>query len=201
VTDLFQHWDQRYQTGSTPWESGRPSRELMRIVREQPIAPGRVLEPGCGTGVNAVWLAEQGFQVTAVDCSALAIEQATERATKAGVTIRFEVRNVCDLTAPDGPYPFVFDRGCFHTVRRTERERYLRMLERVTGPGSLFLLLAGNANEPRTSGPPGLSEADLRTDLEPQFEFLSLTEFRFEDVDGPNGPLAWNAVLRRRSFL
>ena len=53
-------WNERYATGETPWDSGQPSLELQRILQEDWLQPCRVLELGCGTGTNAVWLARHG---------------------------------------------------------------------------------------------------------------------------------------------
>ena len=58
-------WHKRYSDKDTPWDSGQPSRELERILEEGWIKPCRVLELGCGTGTNAVYLAQRGFEVTA----------------------------------------------------------------------------------------------------------------------------------------
>ena len=57
-------WDLHYQNDNPPWETGRPSEELRRVIAEHKIQPGRVIELGCGTGINAIWLAQQGFAVT-----------------------------------------------------------------------------------------------------------------------------------------
>ena len=67
-------WDQRYREGTTPWDSGVRSRELARVLDETEIVPCRTAELGCGTGTNAVFLAQQGFAVTAIDCSSRAFE-------------------------------------------------------------------------------------------------------------------------------
>ena len=51
------HWDRQYLFGAVPWETGRPSSELVRVVAEAPVRPCRAVELGCGTGASAVWLA------------------------------------------------------------------------------------------------------------------------------------------------
>src|SRR5260221_10156924 len=91
------HWDDRYRSGDTPWDTGRPSSELQRVLAEEKVPAGRAIDLGCGTGANAVWLAQQGFDVTGVDISPLAIERANARAQAAGVSCRFLV---ADLSAP-----------------------------------------------------------------------------------------------------
>src|SRR5437868_13790754 len=75
-------WDASYRSGNPPWETGRPSEELQRVIAEQGIRPCRVVELGCGTGINAIWLAQQGFDVTALDFSPLAIAKAQKRAAE-----------------------------------------------------------------------------------------------------------------------
>ena len=78
-------WNQRYIDESTPWDSGEPSKELTRALDQKLIEPCRVLELGCGTGTNAIFLARAGFSVTAVDLSEEALRQARSKAEAAGV--------------------------------------------------------------------------------------------------------------------
>jgi 2-polyprenyl-3-methyl-5-hydroxy-6-metoxy-1,4-benzoquinol methylase len=197
--DLTEHWNQRYDTGTTPWDSGLPSLELRRLLDEFSIEPCRVLELGCGTGTNAILLAQLGFDVTAVDCSSLAIEQARAKASQAGVEVSWICGDVCSLSQPEEPFPFVFDRGCFHCVRRDiSIDDMLRTLERVTAAGSKYIVFTGNANEKREHGPPGLLEADIRHDLRSLCDIDQLHEFYFEDAGGEQGPLGWSCVATRR---
>jgi SAM-dependent methyltransferase len=191
-------WDEHYRTGDAPWDTGQPSSELVRTVAEDRITPGPALELGCGTGTNAVWLAQQGFEVTAVDLSPLAVEQAERRAADAGVRVRLLVGNV--LNPPDlgGPYRFFFDRGCYHVVRRDGVDGYLRTLERVTGPGTVGLVLAGNAREPHDPGPPVVEEREIREELGRLFEVVRLREFRFDLTEKVGVRfLGWSCLLKR----
>ena len=57
----------------------------------QDLTPGRALDIGCGTGGNAVWLAKQGWQVTAVDYSEVAIDKGRRLAAEQGVSVGFVV--------------------------------------------------------------------------------------------------------------
>ena len=194
------NWDSHYQSGNPPWETGQPSSELARVIAEEKILPCRAIELGCGTGLNAVWLAQQGFEVTAVDSSRLAIEKARQRAIAAEVTVRFELADVLDLRESYDPFPFFFDRGCYHAVRGLDVRAYLRTLERVTAPGSLGLVLTGNARDPHEpgQGPPVVSAEELHAELEPVFEIVRLREFRFDTIEevGPSF-LAWSCLVRR----
>src|SRR5262249_31139609 len=89
-------WDERYRTGDTPWNTGRPSTELVRVVTEDQVAPCRAIDLGCGTGTHAVWLARQGFDVTGVDLSPAAVERARRQAEAAGVAVRFLAADLLD---------------------------------------------------------------------------------------------------------
>ncbi len=190
-------WEERYRSGDTPWDTGRPSSELQRVIAEEHILPCRAIELGCGSGTNAVWLAQQGFEVTAVDLSPLAISRARERAAAEGARVRFLSADV--LNPPDlGSYDLFFDRGCYHVVRRIDVHSYVRTLKRLTQPGTVGLILTGNAREPHEPGPPVVEERDIRDELGPVFEIVWLREFRFDQVEeGGVRFLAWSCFLRR----
>src|SRR5438552_11989125 len=118
MPDEPRDWNQRYVAGDTPWDSGQPSAELIRVLREWNIGPCRALEMGCGTGENAVYLAQQGFDVTAFDLAPLAVERAQAKMHEAGVKVRLLTADVLDLPDVGPPFSFVFDRGLYHVVRR-----------------------------------------------------------------------------------
>jgi SAM-dependent methyltransferase len=160
-----------------------------------------MLELGCGTGTNAVWLAQQGFDVTACDISPLAIEQARRSADSAGVTVRFLVADVLHPPAElSGPLDFLFDRGCYHAVRRDDVAGYLQTARSLAHPGTLALVLAGNAREPHDPGPPLVTEEQIRAELGSVFDVVQLREFRFDPSpqDGSRY-LAWSCLLKARA--
>src|SRR5262249_26769783 len=70
-------WNDSYASGEPlPWDTGMPDPMLVEMIESCAIAPGRALEVGCGTGTNAIYLAQHGFEVTGVDISPLAVENA-----------------------------------------------------------------------------------------------------------------------------
>ncbi|MFJ6028061.1 class I SAM-dependent methyltransferase [Pseudarthrobacter sp. NPDC092424] len=71
--DAASIWDERYRTKPQIW-SGRPNPQLVREAGG--LRPGKALDLGCGEGADAIWLAQQGWTVTAVDVSAVALERA-----------------------------------------------------------------------------------------------------------------------------
>ena len=188
MTDQPPDWNQRYAEQNTPWDTGRPSSELERILHEQDIAPCRALELGCGTGTDAVFLAELGFDVTAVDISPLAIEQARAKADQAGVRVAFFAADLLEIPDVGPPFAFVLDRGVYHALRRNALQGFLDTLAKVTAPGGIYLTVAGNSNEsrPGESGPPRVSAEEICRELTPIMDLVQLRETRFDEtvIDG-----------------
>lgn len=198
-------WNQRYIDADTPWDSGIPSEELKAVISEGLIKPCRVFEVGCGTGTNAIFLAQSGFDVTAVDLSEVAINRAKEKAQAAGVKVNFLVADVTALPAEVGSkFPFVFDRGTYHIVRSVDLKGMQSALANLVAPDGYYLVLAGNANEdaPPDKGPPRVQASEMCAELEGNaFDLVRLKESNFRGVviEGEEfSPLSWSAVFRRR---
>ena len=191
---LLERWDSSYRRKNLPgWDVGRPAAELKKTVEGGTIKPGRALVLGCGTGSSAIYLAGKGFDVTAVDVAPTALTFAKAKADKAGVNVRWLVADVVALPELRPPFDFIFDRGCYHHVRRYNAKGFVENVRRLTHEGSLFLLLAGNANEARHYGPPRGKETELIADYAAAFAFQEL-----RDPNRKGGPMAWYALLRRR---
>ncbi len=198
-------WNQRYIESNTPWDSGVPSEELKQVIASGLIKPCRVFEIGCGTGTNAIFLAKSGFEVTACDLSDVAIEKAKSKAEDSGASIAFIQADIATLEYDGAPFPFVFDRGTYHIVRKGNLVGFQNTLKRLVEPGGCYLVLAGNANDdaPEGCGPPRMTAAELCTELEfDAFDLVSLEVGHFHGVKIGGElltPLAWKGVFRRRT--
>lgn len=196
---LLERWDSSYRREDrAAWDIGRPSNELVKAVEGGTLAPCRAVVLGCGTGTNAIYLAQQGFDVTGIDIAPTALGRANEKAERAGVKVRWIL---ADVTAPPEltPFDLVYDRGCYHGVRRQNAVGYVASLRQLTRPGTKVLILAGNANEDRHYGPPRVKESEIRGDFSQDFDFQWLKETHFETMTaGEEGALAWSILLRRK---
>ena len=190
-------WDAAYRDGTPPWEAGVPSAELIRVLDEGLVRPGTALELGCGSGADAICLTRRKFEVTAIDVSPMAIERARMRAEMAGATVRFVLDDVFRFAKNTTPFDFVYDKGFYHFVRRTDLDRLLDLLWRVTKPGSLYLVLAGSDEETAAGGPPQVSEEEIRQELGRLFEFIHLRPCRLESPLRKEGYPAWSCLARR----
>lgn len=196
--EMLERWDGAYRgERRAGWDTGRVASSLRDAVRQQWLSPGRTIEFGCGNGTNAVFLAQEGFDVTALDLAPTALAHARQRAAEAGVHVRWLL---ADVTAPPELEPFdvVFDCGCYHGVRRENAQGYVAALHRVTRPGARILILAGNAND-AAPGPPRVTEQEIRHDFAAGFRLLRLETTRFDSVTADRrGALAWLILLERQ---
>lgn len=190
-------WNEIYRQGQTPWDSGRVCSELFKILEEEIISLGKALDLGCGTGTNSIYLAQMGFDVTGVDISQVAIERAKEKADAAGLSILFMLAKLPNIFLPGKVFDFVFDRGCFHAIAKEERPGYLEMLKQMTREGSIYLMLCGNAKEPKVPGPPVLTEEEIRETFSELFDFIWLRDFRFDTNGDMAGPLGYSCLMKR----
>ena len=189
---------QRYKSGDTPWDIGKPDFNLIQTVTGMPINPCRVLEIGCGTGDNAIWLSQQNFHVVGIDASEVAIEKARSKAVEANVKCAFLVSDILTSRIDGAPFGFAFDRGCFHTLGSDkERRRFAEKVHGHLGENGLWLSLLGNADEQRDGpGPPQRTARDIVNAVEPHFEILSLVS-GFFGSNRPNPPRAWVCLMRK----
>lgn len=192
-------WNEHYASGYMPWDSDEPDRALVATVEAGTIRAGRTLEVGCGTGTNALWLAAHGFDVLGVDVSPRAIDRARAKMGDGASACRFEVLDF--LKDPlEGPFDFVFDRGCFHVFDSPEvRARFAALVAGVLAPGGLWLSLIGSTEgAPRDTGPPRRSARDVASAVEPALEIVQLRSIHFDpDLEMP--PAAWLCLSRVRA--
>jgi SAM-dependent methyltransferase len=128
-----------YRHFRAPWELG-PRPELVELVQDGALMPCRAIDLGCGTGANAIFLAQHGFEVTGVDFATAAIEKANRAAADAGVSVHFVLDDLTDLRHTQGPFDFLLDYGVLDDLRLHQRELYKRSILPLTRPGSRFLL-------------------------------------------------------------
>ena len=192
-------WREIYECGCARWDTGRPDFNLINMVIERPIVPGKCLEIGCGTGNNAIWLARRGFAVTGIDIVEYAVQRAREKSAAESVACEFIAADFLVDDVAGMPFDFIFDRGCFHSFDTDqEREMFAQRVARHISAQGLWLSLTGSADDPpRQMGPPRRSARDIVNAVEPYFEIISLNASRF-DSNFPVPPRAWVCLLQKR---
>jgi SAM-dependent methyltransferase len=142
--EVQEFWDGFYAERDQVW-SGKVNPMMADIVGGWP--PGSALDLGCGEGGDAIWLAERGWHVTAVDVSPLALERAAAQADRVGVSdrISFETHDL-SASVPDGSFDLV-SAQFLHSPVELPRGEILRRAAGLVAPGGA-LLVVGHAEPP-----------------------------------------------------
>ena len=198
-----QLFEQMY-TGLAPWDIGRAQRAIVERTEAGEIR-GSVLDVGCGTGDNALYLATKGHDVTGLDFVPVAIDRARAKAKDRGVEVRFEVGDALNLASLGRQFDTVIDCGLFHTFDDEQRPRFVDGLTAVLRKGGLLHVLCFSDREPGEEGPRRVTEREIRdTFASPTWKVQRIEPMRFEVNEMPEGfrfslggPHAWLATIER----
>jgi tellurite methyltransferase len=179
-------WDARYRDGA--YESRTHPTALLAEWLPR-LQRGRALDVACGAGRNALFLAANGYAVTALDISGVALERGRRSATERGLTIEWLRADLDDDPArvlPAGPFDLIV------WVRYVHRTLMPHLVARLAAGGALLCeqhLLTGEAVAGPTStqfrlAPGELSAAAHGLRFEHSFEGLAI------DPDGRSVALA-----------
>jgi len=144
-------WDERYRGQPALW-SGNPNRYLVSETAD--LTPGTALDAGSGEGADAIWLAERGWQVTAVDFSGVALQRAADHARqRSDVAARIEwVRQ--DLTAWDpGPDRYTLVTAQYLHLPSANRRSLFARLAAAAAPGGTLLVVGHHPSDLQTTIP------------------------------------------------
>ena len=194
---MAREWDSAYRGVPPPWDIGRPQ-PVVEAMAAAGGFHGRVLDAGCGTGENALFLASRGFEVTGVDWAERAIAAAREKADQRGVTAEFLVADATRLAdRVPGPFDSVVDSGLFHTFDDLDRRRYVASLSAVLSPGATLHVLCFSDREPGDWGPRRITKDELRAAFAAGWRIEMIEPFRFATRVGAEGAHAWHATITR----
>jgi len=171
-------WDERFATDEYIY--GTEPNEFLKAALQQ-LSPGKILFPGEGEGRNAVFAAQQGWQVTAFDSSSVGREKAMRLAQSKGVSIDYQLASYDEADLPENSFDAV---ALIYThVPAAKRADYHQKYLRYLKPGG-HLILEGFSKAQihnDTGGPKDLSMLWSENELRSDFEALSeLTIFELE---------------------
>ncbi len=190
-------FERAYRDGLPPWEIGRAQHEFVALEEAGEIV-GDVLDVGCGTGENALYLAGRGHEVWGVDAVPAAIERARQKAEERGVAATFLVADALDLSALGRTFETVIDSGLFHALSDADRPRFVRSLAQVLPPGGTCFMLA--ISDLDSEGPVSLrvTRQEIRTAFADGWRVDRIRPAAFESRVRPEAPSrAWLASIAR----
>lgn len=181
--------------------SGRPNGRLVAEVTG--LAAGSALDVGCGEGADAIWLAQQGWTVTAIDISEVALRRAREAAGRAGVSIEWVSGDALEVPIPPRSFDLVSMQ--YPALPKVAGGQAVRTLIDTVRPGGLLLAVYHDLDEEhrqhmksRGVDPADYFGADdLRAFLDDEFT-VELYEVEPRIDPPPGAPHVADIVLRAR---
>jgi long-chain acyl-CoA synthetase len=200
-------WEERYRAKDQVW-SGRVNAPLADEAAR--LTPGSALDLGCGEGGDALWLAEHGWQVTAVDVSAVAMARGAAQAEGQGLSahVTWEQHDLAN-SFPVGEFDLV-SAQYFHSPIELPRDTILRRAAQAVRPGGTILVVGHAAPPPWAESPDPKWRFPTTADVEAAIgideggwsvERSETVERRATGPDGQTGPMLDSIVVARRDAL
>jgi SAM-dependent methyltransferase len=152
-----------YRLGFAPWERRDVAESWRPLLEgERAPVPGRALDLGCGSGRDAVYLAQHGWQVTAVDSVERALASARRLAAEAGVEVQWVNGDAAELgrLGLQPGYDLLYDFGCIHGLSDAARTGAAAGLTELAAPGAMLIIVAFKAGR-GIALPRGMSREDV----------------------------------------
>lgn len=149
-----EHWDERYATDELVW---RAEPNVFLVGEVEDMTPGRALDLACGEGRNALWLAERGWRVVAVDFSAAGLAKGRRLADLRGVDVEWVEADVLEWRPEPGSFDLVI--VMYLQLPAEDLRRVLGSAAAALAPGGTLLVVGHDrANLAEGfGGPPDLS--------------------------------------------
>lgn len=215
-TDFWNEFYSNREKG-IPFFVNKPDENLVGYFEKRMMKPGNVLELGSGPGRNAIYFAEKGCKVDAVDLSGESIDWAKERASERELEVNFIHNNIFNVQIDEGTYDIVYDSGCFHHIAPHRRNNYIELVLKALRPGGHFAItcfveggeLGGSDitdwevyRQRSLHGGLGFTEEKLRTIFD-RFEEIEIRKMKeARETDEVFGVSAlWTALFRKNDLL
>ena len=187
-----------YLQGIPIWEIDRPQISVKSLF-EAGKFKGKILELGCGTAENSIYLNKEGFEVVGIDLSQCAIEIARKKAKKKNANIEL----ICgDLFKHDfgvEGFDTILDSGVFHGFGDNARDNYLHVLQNLIKPGGLLHLIAWSELEPGQEGPRRLTRGEIQRFFKSEWADITIVKTIYETNAHADGAAAWLASMTKIS--
>ena len=184
-------------SGISSWNIARPQPAIVRLAQSGEIV-GTVLDVGCGTGENALYLSSLGHEVTAIDTAQEAIDKARRKSLERRLRVNFRLVDALALPCLGLTFDTVIDSGVFHVFSDEERVEYANNLGAVLMPGGRCFMLCLSERETR-EGPRRVTKADITDAFRDGWTINDIQKTKFETLIHEGGAWAWLATISRNA--
>jgi SAM-dependent methyltransferase len=178
-----------YRLGFVPWDEHPLAKSLRDLIEgngSAPLPASTALDLGCGTGDNAIYLAQHGWQVTGVDFVEKAVSRARAKATARGAAVNFVRADVTRLSTENvgSDFALIVDSGCLHGMSGDDRDAYVREVTAVAAPDARLLLVEFIPGG--SFAVPGIDPAEVERRFGANWTLLSIGDEPAMDHNGRN---------------
>ncbi len=159
---------------------------------------GSVLDIGCGTGENALFLAGLGHEVWGIDSSTVAIQKAKAKSKARRIKVNFLAHDALSLPDLKRRFDSAIDSGLFHVFDDDERPLFERSLAATLPPGGTYFMMCFSEKEPvGWGGPRRVTQREIRNTFRSGWKVNYIREARFETNLHGTGGRAWLSSISR----
>ena len=193
-------WDEHYRNHDHQGLASKSNQVILAEITGQ--SPGRALDVGCGVGDDAIWLASQGWRVTAVDVSQPALDSATIAAANANVTVTWVCADIWTNPPTAGGYDLVSVQ--YPALRRDPDDKVIHSLLDAVAPGGTILVVGHGPESHEYARSQGfepteyVEPADFAAHLDDNWTIETLEVRPRTSPPGSGSQFTHDAVLRAR---
>jgi len=173
------------QQEQSKWETDKPQPALIDLEKSGAIR-GEVLDIGCCSGENALYLASQGYSVTGIDSSPTLIARALLKASKRNLKVKFLLFDSLKIEILGMTFDTVIDCGLFHSFPRETRPQYLDSLHQVLRPGGIYHVLCSSEDDLGNEGLKQTTKDELEQYFQKGWEITNISRIMLETREQEN---------------
>lgn len=191
----------RLSPDKIPWNNDVPPAALVELIESGTVTPCQAVDLGCGLGNCAIYLSKQGFSVTGIDISPVAIRLARGNARAAGVRCSFIATDLVDDTKLvaklRGSFAFAYDWELLHHLFPTQREKYVQNVHELLEKDGNYLSVCFSEQDPQFGGIGNIRETSIGTRLYFSSEaelralfsaWFTIMELKTIEIEGKTAP-------------
>ena len=188
-------WQSHYENNDLGWDLGQVSPPFVKLWQDKKLPLGKVLIPGCGRGHEVAFLADKGFEVTAVDFSQGAITYLKNTLKEKNLSCQVLHKDFFSLDdSHDGVYDLVLEQTFFCAIAPPQRKDYVQKVSRVLKPEGMLIGLFYHTD--KEGGPPfNTSYEDIKNNFSEYFHIQLLEKTLLSSEQRKNKE--WLGILKK----